>query len=89
VTRHELLSPSNKEPLGDRLYSRKRLELIHQAVHLVELDFLIGGKRLAMEDEFPTGRSIDYRAPLDLPLGAADRAWAEELARGCYPQATK
>jgi len=135
----ELLSPSNKEPPGDRLYSRKRLELIHQAVHLVELDFLIGGKRLAMEDELPTGhyyalvsraerrplsdgyawsirdplptipipllapdpdvpldlaatfatvfqrgrydRSIDYRAPLDLPLGAADRAWAEELAR--------
>ncbi|MFI5454677.1 MAG: DUF4058 family protein [Isosphaerales bacterium] len=55
----ELLSPSNKEPPGDRLYSRKRLELIHQAVHLVELDFLIGGKRLAMEDELPAG---DYYA---------------------------
>jgi hypothetical protein len=52
----ELLSPSNKEPPGDRLYSRKRLELIHQAVHLVELDLLIGGKRLAMEDELPTGQ---------------------------------
>ena len=55
VTVIELLSPSNKEPPGDRLYSRKRLELIHQVVHLVELDFLIGGKRLKMEDELPNG----------------------------------
>jgi len=143
----ELLSPSNKEPPGDRLYSRRRLELIHQAVHLVELDFLIGGKRLAMEDDLPTGnfyalvsraelrprsdvyacsirdrlptipipllapdpdipldlaaifatvfqrgrydRSIDYRAPLDLPLGAADRGWAEELVRAFEREATK
>jgi hypothetical protein len=55
VTAIELLSPSNKEAPGEPLYSQKRLELIHQPVHLVELDLLIRGKRLEMEDELPRG----------------------------------
>jgi hypothetical protein len=55
VTAIELLSPSNKEAPGEPLYSQKRLELIHQPAHLVELDLLIRGKRLAMEDELPKG----------------------------------
>jgi Protein of unknown function (DUF4058) len=139
VTAIEVLSPSNKQPPGDRLYYTKRLELLHRQVHLVELDLLIGGERLPMEDELPAGQyyafvspaerrfyadtyvwtirdplptipiplkapdgaipldqaavfarvyqgaryedSIDYAAPLDLPLGPEDRAWAESLAR--------
>jgi hypothetical protein len=60
VTVIELLSPSNKEAPGELLYSQKRLELIHQPVHLVELDLLIGGKRLAMEDELPTGHYYTF-----------------------------
>jgi Protein of unknown function (DUF4058) len=55
VTAIELLSPSNKEAPGELLYSQKRLELIHQPVHLVELDLLIRGKRLTMEEELPKG----------------------------------
>ena len=144
VTAIELLSPSNKVAPGELLYTQKRLELIHQPVHLVELDLLIGGKRLAMEDELPKGhfyafvsraerrflsdtstwsvrdplptipiplmapdpdilldlaaifntvyqraryeRSIDYSAPLSLPLSAEDRTWAEEIARGFTPR---
>jgi hypothetical protein len=31
-------------------------------------------------------RSIDYAAPLSLPLGAEDRAWAEALARASNPR---
>jgi hypothetical protein len=147
VTAIELLSPSNKQPPGDRLYDKKRLELIHQQVHLVELDLLIGGKRLPMEDELPKGhyyafvsraerrflsdtyswtirdplppipiplktpdpdiwldlaavftrvyqgaryeRSVDYTAPLDLPLSKEDRAWAEALARSNNPRAAR
>jgi hypothetical protein len=139
VTAVELLSPSNKQSPGDRLYEKKRLELIRQPVHLVELDFLIGGERLPMGDDLPEGhyyafvsrterrfyadayawtirdplpsipiplkapdddivldlaavfarvyqgaryeRSIDYTAPLALPLNPQDREWAESLAR--------
>jgi hypothetical protein len=55
VTVLELLSPSNKEAPGDRLYAKKRLELIDQAVHLVELDFLLGGKRLEIKEDLPRG----------------------------------
>ena len=51
VTVVELLSPSNKEPPGERLYLEKHFELIHQSVHLVELDFLVGGKRLPIDAE--------------------------------------
>jgi hypothetical protein len=139
VTAVELLSPSNKKAPGERLYAKKRLELIRQVVRLVELDLLLGGRRMAMEGELPKGhyfafvsraerrpdcdvycwsirdplptipiplkdpdpdftldlaaifatayqrgryeRSIDYAAPLSLPLGPEDRARAEELAR--------
>jgi len=60
VTAIELLSPNNKEAPGELLYTQKRLELIHQPVHLVELDLLIGGKRLAMEDELPKGHYFAF-----------------------------
>ncbi len=55
VTTIEVLSPSNKQPPGDRMYDKQRRELLRQQVHLVELDFLIGGERLPMEDELPAG----------------------------------
>lgn len=145
VTAIELLSPSNKQPPGDRFYEEKRLDLIHQQVHLVELGLLIDGERLAMKDELPSGhyfafvsrverrflsdryawtirdplpripiplkapdpdvpldlaaifqtsyerarwgRSIDYAAPLKLPLSQEDRAWAESLARSALQRA--
>ncbi len=35
----------------------------------------------AVDDRGHYERSIDYHAPLALPLGVADRTWAEELAR--------
>jgi hypothetical protein len=147
VTAIELLSPSNKQPPGDRLYYKKRFEFIDQQVHVVELDLLIGGERLPMEDELPKGhyyafvsraerrflcdtyawtirdplpsipiplkvpdpdvmldrasifatvyerarlgRSIDYAAPLELPLSKEDQAWAEALARSNNPRAVR
>jgi hypothetical protein len=60
VTAMELLSPSNKEAPGRRLYAKKRLELIHQPVHLVELDLLLAGKRLPMEGELPKGHYFAF-----------------------------
>lgn len=138
ITIIELLSPTNKQGHGYDDYQYKRISLIDRPIHLVELDFLIGGHHPPMErplrgdyhalisrrerrplsdvyswsirDRLPTipipllapdpdvpldlaaifatvyqrgqyERSIDYTAPLNLPIGAPDRGWAENLAR--------
>jgi hypothetical protein len=49
----ELLSPANKEQPGRTEYLAKRRALLYQNVHLVELDLLIGGKRLRFERPLP------------------------------------
>lgn len=49
----ELLSPANKEYPGRTEYLAKRMALLRQNVHLVELDLLIGGRRLPMEQPLP------------------------------------
>src|SRR5438552_11758420 len=50
----ELLSPANKEQPGRAEYLAKRSALLHQKVHLVELDLLLGGQRLPLERPLPT-----------------------------------
>jgi hypothetical protein len=55
----ELLSPANKEEPGWTIYLRKRNALLHHPVHLVELDLLLKGKRLPLEEDLPPG---DYYA---------------------------
>jgi hypothetical protein len=55
----ELLSPANKENPGRHLYLDKRNGLIPHPVHLVELDLLLKGQRLPLEEELPPG---DYYA---------------------------
>ncbi len=59
VTVIELLSPSNKELPGRDAYLAKRNALLHQYVHLVEFDLLVGGRRLPMRTPLPPG---DYYA---------------------------
>jgi hypothetical protein len=48
VTIIELLSPTNKCGHGYTEYLYKRVSLIARSVHLLELDFLIAGRRLPM-----------------------------------------
>jgi hypothetical protein len=55
----ELLSPANKEEPGRTLYLAKRNALAHQPVHLVELDLLLKGQRLPLNQDLPPG---DYYA---------------------------
>jgi hypothetical protein len=55
----ELLSPANKEEPGRTLYLAKRNALVHHPVHLVELDLLLKGQRLPLDEELPAG---DYYA---------------------------
>jgi hypothetical protein len=51
----ELLSPTNKTSPGRGPYLAKRSDLFTQPVHLVELDFLLGGERLPMRRPLPPG----------------------------------
>ena len=55
----ELLSPSNKNESGRGQYLAKRSALLRQDVHLFELDLLLGGQRLPLQDPLPPG---DYYA---------------------------
>jgi hypothetical protein len=59
VTVIEVLSPTSKLGDGFAEYQLKRKKIIEQKVHLVELDFLLGGQRLPMERSLPRG---DYYA---------------------------
>ena len=55
VTVIELLSPSNKVNPGQVFYQAKREALLAQYVHIVEIDLLIRGNRLAMKKKLPPG----------------------------------
>ena len=55
----ELLSPTNKSGSGRDSYLLKRNAVLYQDVHLVELDLLIGGRRLPLAKPLPAG---DYYA---------------------------
>jgi hypothetical protein len=48
-----LLSPANKAYPGRTEYLAKRMALLHQDVHLAELDLLLGGHRLPMQRPIP------------------------------------
>jgi hypothetical protein len=50
----ELLSQTNKSGDGRVQYLAKRQELLHSKAHLVELDLLLGGKRLPFEKPIST-----------------------------------
>jgi hypothetical protein len=55
VTLIEVLSPANMTSDGFLEYKRKREKTIGQQVHLVELDLLLGGRRLPMGRPLPRG----------------------------------
>lgn len=55
----ELLSPTNKSGAGRDGYLLKRNAVLYQDVHLIELDLLVGGRRLPLAKPLPPG---DYYA---------------------------
>ncbi len=59
VTVIELLSPTNKTGDGFYEFKIKRRTLIRQRIHLIEIDLLLGGRRLPMGKALPPG---DYYA---------------------------
>jgi hypothetical protein len=75
VTIIELLFPSNKVGNGREEYLNKRLELIDQPVHIVELDFLIAGQRLPMRRPLPAGDAYAVVARAERRPDADVYAW--------------
>jgi len=53
VTVVEVLSPTNKTGTGRWEYRAKRRALARQSVHLVEIDLLVGGERVASSPAMP------------------------------------
>ncbi len=51
----EVLSPSNKEEPGFSQYRGKRSDILGPPIHLIELDFLIGGHRIPLRRPLPPG----------------------------------
>jgi hypothetical protein len=51
----ELLSPTNKQDAGRGDYLAKRRAILRQPIHLVELDLLLGGRRLPAGKPLPPG----------------------------------
>jgi hypothetical protein len=72
----ELLSPSNKAEPGFSEYARKRQELIHQPIHLVELDFLATGLRPPLGGPLPPGDFYAFVARADRRLDCEVYAWS-------------
>ena len=55
VTVIEVLSPSNKVGDGLRDYTARRDEFLHQRVHFVEINLLVGGRRPPIASPWPPG----------------------------------
>src|SRR5262249_52898574 len=90
---HALVSRTEQRPLAD-VYSWSILDRLPTIpIPLMAPDPDIPLELAAIfATVYPRGqyeRSIDYRAPLGLPLGAEDRAWAEALARSALPPAER
>ncbi len=66
VTLIEILSPFNKRGEGAREYGDRRLDLLQTAVHLLEIDLLRAGTRIAFNEPVPP-------APYYVYLSRAER----------------
>lgn len=60
VTMIEVLSPANKAGEGAREYNDRRIELLQAQAHLLELDLLRGGQRIALNAPVPPAPSYAY-----------------------------
>jgi hypothetical protein len=76
VTVVELLSPENKSSQGSGQYLVKRNELLSGPVHIVELDFLVGGRRLPMRWPLPPGDAYAFVARGDHRPNCDVYAWS-------------
>ena len=75
VTLIELLSPTNKRGAGQEEYLEKRRKLLRQGANLVEIDLLLGGRRLPLGTPLPAGDYFAFVTRRDSPVWTAVYAW--------------
>src|SRR5262249_24586200 len=81
VTAIEILSPTNKIGSGRSDYLKKRNAFIDQPVNFVEIDLLLGGRRMPTECGLPPG---DYYEIVARAEGRPDaRVFAWTLRQAC------
>lgn len=71
----EMLSPANKRSPDFRVYLDKRQQVLHQDVHLVELELLTRGRRLPMDGPLPPGDYYYFVARAEQRPDCAVYAW--------------
>ena len=75
VTLIELLSLTNKRGAGQEEYLEKRRKLLRQGANLVEIDLLLGGRRLPLGTPLPAGDYFAFVTRRDSPVWTAVYAW--------------
>lgn len=81
----ELLSPANKHEPGRTEYLSKRNAIIRQSVHLVELDLLLGGRRLPLRQPLPPADYYYLLARRDRRPDCQVFAWQMAHLLPCVP----
>ena len=76
----EVLSPANKELPGYATYLAKRQAILRQKVHLVELDLLLGGRRMPLARAYPPGDYFALVAPWDVRPDCQVYGWGVRQA---------
>jgi hypothetical protein len=76
VTVIEVLSPTNKNPEGFDEYRAKRRALLRQRVNLVEIDLLVGGRRIEAQEILPVGDYYTTVSRRDKPSVRDVYAWS-------------
>ena len=72
----ELLSPAKKQSPDRTEYLNKRGAILRQNVHLVELDLLLGGRRLPMKKPLPAGDYFYFEARAEERPDCRVYAWS-------------
>jgi hypothetical protein len=85
VTVLELLSPANKEKSGRTEYLAKRRAILHQKVHLVELDLLRTGRRMPTSKPLPFGDCFYLVARAEKRPDVQAFAWTVRDKLPCLP----
>jgi hypothetical protein len=81
----ELLSPACKAEPWNGGYRQQRWTWLRQDLHLIELDLLLGGRRMPLAHDYPLGNYFALVAPGDRRPDCDVYAWGVRQALPTFP----